>query len=152
MNLFNNSKLCSLKPRMYNEPDKASTVVNLFLPLNNHQVCIFALKVIKVFKFDLFDLKKDYPFLFPEHYDNKVWINRLNDSVQKEIYSEVNLVFSNLDNEKDSEEAQAIKNKYFHSLQRELNKELTEAENNKIFGYIILIISVLFGLFLIFNS
>ncbi|WP_304139310.1 hypothetical protein [Mesonia mobilis] len=54
--------------------------------------------------------------------------------------------------EKDSEEAQAIKNKYFHSLQRELNKELTEAENNKIFGYIILIISVLFGLFLIFNS
>ena len=47
---------------------------------------------------DLFDLKKDYPFLFPEHYDNKVWINRLNDSVQKEIYSEVNLVFSNLDN------------------------------------------------------
>lgn len=54
--------------------------------------------------------------------------------------------------EKDSVEAQAIKNKYFHSLQRELNKELTEAENNKIFGYIILIIIVLFGLFLIFNS
>ena len=49
---------------------------------------------------DLFDLKKDYPFLFPEQYDNKVWISRLNDSVQKQIYSEVNRVFSNLDNEK----------------------------------------------------
>ena len=49
---------------------------------------------------DLFDLKKNYPFLFPEQYDNKVWISRLNDSVQKQIYSEVNLVFSNLDNEK----------------------------------------------------
>ena len=36
---------------------------------------------------DLFNLKKDYPFLFPEQYDNKVWISRLNDSVQKEIYS-----------------------------------------------------------------
>ena len=49
---------------------------------------------------DLFDLKKDYPFLFPEQYDNKVWISRLNDSVQKQIYSEVNRVFSNLDNER----------------------------------------------------
>ncbi|MAU25691.1 MAG: gliding motility lipoprotein GldB [Flavobacteriaceae bacterium] len=49
---------------------------------------------------DLFDLKKNYPFLFPEQYDNKVWISRLNDSVQKQIYSEVNRVFSNLDNEK----------------------------------------------------
>lgn len=49
---------------------------------------------------DLFDLKKNYPFLFPEQYDNKVWISRLNDSVQKQIYSEVNRVFSNLDNER----------------------------------------------------
>lgn len=49
---------------------------------------------------DLFDLKKNYPFLFPEQYDNKVWISRLNDSVQKQIYSEVYRVFSNLDNER----------------------------------------------------
>ena len=49
---------------------------------------------------DLFNLKKNYPFLFPEQYDNKVWITRLNDSIQKEIYSEVNRVFPNLDNEK----------------------------------------------------
>ena len=49
---------------------------------------------------NLFDLKKGYPFLFPEQYDNKVWISRLNDSVQKQIYGEVNRVFSNLDNER----------------------------------------------------
>jgi len=46
---------------------------------------------------DLFYLKKDYPFLFPSKYNDQVWINRLNDTIQKEIYSEIDLVFPNLD-------------------------------------------------------
>ena len=49
---------------------------------------------------DLFYLKKDYPFLFPSQYNDQVWLNRLNDSIQKEIYREINIVFSNLDSYK----------------------------------------------------
>ncbi|MBT3560549.1 MAG: gliding motility lipoprotein GldB [Flavobacteriaceae bacterium] len=95
---------------------------------------------------DLFDLKKDYPFLFPEHYDNKVWINRLNDSVQKEIYSEVNLVFSNLDNEK--KEIQSFyKNFTFYFPKYELPRVITlisdvEYENRVILADSLLLIGL----------
>ena len=93
---------------------------------------------------DLFDLKKDYPFLFPEHYDNKVWINRLNDSVQKEIYNEVNLIFSNLDNEK--KEIQSFyKNFTFYFPKYELPRVITlisdvEYENRVILADSLLLI------------
>ena len=46
------------------------------------------------------NLKNNYPFLFPEQYNSEVWINRLNDTIQKEIYNEINLVYPNLDDEK----------------------------------------------------
>jgi len=49
---------------------------------------------------NLSDLKNNYPFLFPEQYNNEVWINRLNDTIQKQIYNEINLVYPNLDDEK----------------------------------------------------
>ena len=49
---------------------------------------------------NLSNLKNNYPFLFPEQYNSEVWINRLNDTIQKEIYNEINLVYSNLDDEK----------------------------------------------------
>ena len=49
---------------------------------------------------NLSDLKNNYPFLFPEQYNSEVWINRLNDTIQKEIYNEINLVYPNLDDEK----------------------------------------------------
>ena len=47
-----------------------------------------------------YNLKNNYPFLFPEQYNSEVWINRLNDTIQKEIYNEINLVYPNLDDEK----------------------------------------------------
>ena len=49
---------------------------------------------------NLSNLKNNYPFLFPEQYNSEVWINRLNDTIQKEIYNEINLVYPNLDDEK----------------------------------------------------
>ncbi|MBC8455155.1 MAG: gliding motility lipoprotein GldB [Flavobacteriales bacterium] len=95
---------------------------------------------------NLFDLKKTYPFLFPEQYDNKVWISRLNDSVQKEIYSEVNRVFSNLDDEKT--EIQSFYNNFiFYFPKYELPRLITlisdvEYENRVILADSLLLIGL----------
>ncbi len=49
---------------------------------------------------DLFYLKQDYHFLFPYQYEDQVWLDRLNDTIQKEIYKEIDIIFSNLDSYK----------------------------------------------------
>ncbi|HJN54290.1 MAG TPA: gliding motility lipoprotein GldB, partial [Flavobacteriaceae bacterium] len=43
---------------------------------NQHQLTIerFEKSFYESSPNDLFNLKKNYPFLFPEQYDNKVWI------------------------------------------------------------------------------
>ena len=64
--------------------------------INNFKIERFDKLFNQSSKEDLFYLKKDYSFLFPLQYDDQVWIDRLNDSVQKEIYAEINLVFPNL--------------------------------------------------------
>lgn len=44
---------------------------------------------------DLPKLKTDYPFLFSERIPDSIWIERLNDSLQKELSSEVKKTFAN---------------------------------------------------------
>lgn len=46
-------------------------------------------------------LKAKYPYLFPEQYPDSVWIMKLQDTIQQEIASEVNVVFSSFDETED---------------------------------------------------
>ena len=39
------------------------------------------------------ELKSQYPFLFPEQYPDSVWVQKLNDSIQNEIETEVSKAF-----------------------------------------------------------
>lgn len=47
------------------------------------------------------DLKEKYPFLFPEQYPDSVWVNKLTDSIQLEIETEVGKVFPQFSEETD---------------------------------------------------
>ena len=47
--------------------------------------------------FNLKELKSEYPFFFPSKYNDSVWINRLKDSVQKEIFNEVQFKYKSTD-------------------------------------------------------
>ena len=42
---------------------------------------------------NLYKVKEDFSFLFPPQYDDQIWINRLKDTIQNQLYSEVNLSF-----------------------------------------------------------
>lgn len=42
---------------------------------------------------DLPQIKSKYPFLFPEEYSDEVWESKLNDSLLKELYNEVQLKY-----------------------------------------------------------
>lgn len=42
---------------------------------------------------DISLLKNEFPYLFPKQYSDSVWIAKLNDTLQKELYSEVNEEF-----------------------------------------------------------
>ncbi len=46
-------------------------------------------------------LKKAYPFLFPSQYPDSVWVQKLNDSIQHEIESEVAVAFPEFSEEND---------------------------------------------------
>ena len=46
---------------------------------------------------DLEKLKKKYPFFFPESYPKDVWLKRLNDPIQQEIFDEIIKAYDNLD-------------------------------------------------------
>ncbi|WP_300434084.1 gliding motility lipoprotein GldB [Christiangramia sp.] len=39
------------------------------------------------------ELKSKYPFLFPKQYPDSVWVQKLNDSIQKEINTEINKAY-----------------------------------------------------------
>lgn len=47
------------------------------------------------------ELKSEYPFLFPEMYSDSVWIARLNDSIQMELNTEVEKMFSDFSEKED---------------------------------------------------
>lgn len=41
-------------------------------------------------------LKQEFPYLFPEQYDNAIWVEMINDSLNQELHQEVDLKFPNL--------------------------------------------------------
>ncbi len=48
---------------------------------------------------DIPKLKQKFPYLFPKQYSDSVWIAKLKDSLQNELFSEVNEAFPNFANE-----------------------------------------------------
>ena len=50
---------------------------------------------------DLPQLKRDYPFLFPAQYPDSVWVNKMQDSIQLELNTEVTAAFKDFSKEED---------------------------------------------------
>ena len=42
---------------------------------------------------NLYEVKENFSFLFPPQYEDQIWIDRLNDTIQNQLYNEVNLSF-----------------------------------------------------------
>ncbi|MDC0622767.1 gliding motility lipoprotein GldB [Flavobacteriaceae bacterium] len=42
---------------------------------------------------NLYKVKENFSFLFPPQYEDQIWIDRLNDTIQNQLYNEVNLSF-----------------------------------------------------------
>ena len=49
---------------------------------------------------DLPLLKRNYPFLFSKRFPDSIWVNRMTDTLQKQLFSEVDKVFSSFDETK----------------------------------------------------
>jgi hypothetical protein len=47
------------------------------------------------------ELKAEYPFLFPERFTDSVWLERINDSIQQELNTEVTNAFQDFTAEED---------------------------------------------------
>ena len=48
------------------------------------------------------NVKNDFPFLFPAQFEDQIWIDRLTDTIQNEIYNEVRNSFSDFSSQKNS--------------------------------------------------
>jgi len=48
------------------------------------------------------NVKNDFPFLFPAQFEDQIWIDRLTDTIQNEIYNEVKKSFSDFSIQKNS--------------------------------------------------
>ena len=46
---------------------------------------------------DLNELKKVYPYFFPDSYAEKVWTDRIEDSIQLEIFNEIQKEYGTVD-------------------------------------------------------
>ena len=46
---------------------------------------------------DLNELKNKYPYFFPNSFPESVWINRLNDPIQQEIFSEIQKEYESIE-------------------------------------------------------
>lgn len=62
---------------------------------------------------DLPKLKADYPFLFSERIPDSVWVERMKDTLQQELASEVKSTFSNFNNEQHAIESLFQHLKYY---------------------------------------
>ena len=62
---------------------------------------------------DISNLKKTYPYLFPAQYPDSVWVNQLKDTIQIELFSEVQKAFPEFNNEHDELEALFQHIKYY---------------------------------------
>ena len=49
---------------------------------------------------DLAKLKRNYPFLFSDKYPDSLWVSRMTDTLQQQLYSETNKVFQDFKEEK----------------------------------------------------
>ena len=49
---------------------------------------------------DLKKLKRDYPFLFSDRYPDSLWVSRMTDTLQQQLYNETNNVFRDFKEEK----------------------------------------------------
>lgn len=49
---------------------------------------------------DLPKLKQAYPFLFSNRYPDSLWVNKMTDTLQRQLYVETNKVFENFEDEK----------------------------------------------------
>ena len=45
-------------------------------------------------------LKQEYPFMFSDRYPDSLWINRMKDTLQRQLYTETDQVFKNFEDEK----------------------------------------------------
>jgi len=43
------------------------------------------------------DLKNKYPYLFPKSYNDSIWVQRMNDSLQRDMYAEIQKKFKNFE-------------------------------------------------------
>jgi len=57
----------------------------------------FDKKFYNASKEDFFQLKQEYPYLFPEQYPDSIWLKRQRDSLQVILQNEINVVFPTLD-------------------------------------------------------
>ena len=57
----------------------------------------FDKKFFNASKEDFYQLKKDYPYLFPQQYPDSIWLKRQRDSLQVILQNEINTVFPTLD-------------------------------------------------------
>ncbi len=60
----------------------------------------FEQKFYSTTKETLPELKSEYPYLFPVQNPDSVWLNRINDPVEKELFFESQKVFGDFDNER----------------------------------------------------
>ena len=73
---------------------------------NNQQVEIEVERFENIFSASdinsLAKVKQDFPFLFPSQFEDQIWIDRLSDTIQNEIYNEVKLSFRDFSIQKKS--------------------------------------------------
>ncbi|MCK8142066.1 gliding motility lipoprotein GldB [Flavobacterium sp. I-SCBP12n] len=62
---------------------------------------------------DLDKVKKQFPFFFPAGNDNSVWINKMQDPIWKEVYTEVQKKYANFEPEKEELETLFKHIKYY---------------------------------------
>ncbi len=67
----------------------------------NFKLIRFDQKFANATKDSLSKLKENFPFLFPEQYPDSVWVNKLSDSIQQELNTEVTGVFPQFSEETD---------------------------------------------------
>lgn len=51
---------------------------------------------------DLTKLKEKYPYMFSKQIPDSVWVNRMKDTLQQQLFDAVNLTFNNFDTEKEA--------------------------------------------------
>ena len=76
------------------------TVISCESKVNNKNKYIidrFELQFYNSNSKELIEVKKKYPYFFPKSYPDSVWINRLVDPIQQEIFNEVNKKYKSVD-------------------------------------------------------